>query len=97
MSSYFLFVLALKTIEAQILFWSVFLKKHKKRYQPPKTAKMAFLFDSQELFLCVFKNTDQKNICASIVFKAESKPKHEEKFFWGGVFFKNQKRTFLGA
>ena len=43
------------------------------------------------------KNTNQKNICASIVFKAESKPKHEEKFFWGGVFFKNQKCTFLGA
>ena len=97
MSSYFLFVLALKTIEAQILFWSVFLKKHKKRYQPPKTAKMAFLFDSQELFLCVFKNTDQKNICASIVFKDESKPKREEIKFFLGLFFKNQKRTFSGV
>ena len=43
-----------------------------------------------------FKNTNQKNICASIVFKAESKPKHEEKFFLV-VFFKNKKRTFSGV
>ena len=50
-----------------------------------------------DFFLYIFKNTDQKINCASIVFKAESKPKHEEKFFWGGVFFKNQKCTFLGA
>ena len=28
-SSYFSFVLALKTIDAQMLFWSVFLKTHK--------------------------------------------------------------------
>ena len=40
-------------------------------------------------FLCVFKNIDQKNICASIVFKAESKPKREEKFF-GGVSSKTK-------
>ena len=33
-------------------------------------------------FSCVFKNTDQKDICASIVFKAESKLKHEEKIFF---------------
>ena len=38
--------------------------------------------------LCLFKNTDQKNICPSIVIKAESKAKHEEIFFLGGVFFK---------
>ena len=47
------------------------------------------------VFLCIFKNTYQKNICASIVFKAESKPKHEENIFW--VFFKNQKCTFWGV
>ena len=29
-SSYFSFVLALKIIDAQMLFWSVFLKTHKK-------------------------------------------------------------------
>ena len=36
------------------------------------------VFDSQYLFYCIFKNTDQKNICMSIVFKAESNPKNEE-------------------
>ena len=81
------FVLALKTIDAQMLFWSVFLKTHKKtvinRQKRPK-----WRFWQSITFLCVFKNTDQKNICASIVFKAESKPKHKEKFLWG-VFFKN--------
>ena len=53
---------------------------------------MAFL-TANSFFQCVFKNTDQKDICASIVFKAESKPKHEEIIFWG-VF--HQKR-FLGG
>ena len=42
----------------------------------------------------VFKNTDQKDICASFVFKAESKPKHEETFFvW--VFLKKPKTRFF--
>ena len=75
-SSYFSFVLALKTIHAQMLFWSVFLKTHKKTLVTTKNSQNG-VFDSQELFLCVFKNTNQKNISASIVFKAESKPKHE--------------------
>ena len=57
-----------------------------------KTAKIAF-FDSSWLFLVCFQTYRQKDICASIVFKAESKPKHEEKHFWG-FFFKNQKRAF---
>ena len=29
-------------------------------------------------FLWIFKNTNQKNICGSVVFKAESEPKHKE-------------------
>ena len=37
---------------------------------------------------------DQKNICASIVFKAESE--HEENIFWGFVF-KNPKHAFSGV
>ena len=55
---------------------------------------MAFL-TVNNFFLCVFKNTDQKDFSESIVFKAESKPKHEEKFFWEG-FLQNQKHTFSG-
>ena len=47
-------------------------------------------------FLCVFKNTGQKNICASIIFKAESKPKHEEHIFWGG-FLQKPKPHFFGG
>ena len=54
------------------------------------------VFDGQLLFVCVFKNTNQKNICVFIVYKAESKPKLEEQISWG-VFFKNQKRTFSGV
>ena len=38
---------------------------------------MAFLA-ANSFFYHVFKNTDGKDICASIVFKAESKPTNEE-------------------
>ena len=47
-------------------------------------------------FLCVFKNTNQKNICAFIVYKAESKPKHEDKFISGG-FLKKLKMLFFSG
>ena len=42
------------------------------------------------------KNTDQKNICAYIVFKAESKLKHWEKYFFGGFLEKPKMRFFEG-
>ena len=45
-------------------------------------AKMAFLAINN-FFWCVFKNTEQNNNCVFIVFKAESEPKHKEKFFGG--------------
>ena len=50
-------------------------------------------------FQYVFKNTDQKDICASIVFKAESKPKHEENFFffWGGGFSSKTKNALFSS
>ena len=44
------------------------------------------------VFLDVFKNTDQNNIGASIVFKA----KYEENFF-KGFYLKTQKCPFLGG
>ena len=56
---------------------------------------MSFL-KANSFFKCVFKNTDQKDICASIVFKAESKPKHLEKLFWGG-FLQKPKTGFFGG
>ena len=46
--------------------------------------------------LCVFKNSDQKNICASFVFKAKSKLKHEEKKIWGGFLQKPKTHFFKG-
>ena len=83
----FFSLLSFKTIDTQMLFWSVFLKTHKKnvinRQKRPK-----WWFWRSIIFFCIFKNTDQKNICVSIVFKAESKLKHEENiFFLGGGGF----------
>ena len=49
-----------------------------------------------KVFLCVFKNTDQNNICTSIVFKAKTKEKYEEIFFYG-LYFKTQKSFCLGV
>ena len=44
-------------------------------------------------FFCVFKNTEQKNCCVPIDFKAKSEPKHKEKKV-GGVSSKTKKRVF---
>ena len=57
---------------------------------------MAFLTINNFL-LCVFKNTDKKNICASIVFKVESKPKHEENNFLVGFSSKTKNTLFRGS
>ena len=58
---------------------------------------MAFLMaNNVAFFQYVFKNTDQKDICASIVFKAESKLKHEENKIWG-VFHQKPKTRFFGG
>ena len=68
------------------------LKKVNNRQKRPKWRfwqLIAFLVHFQ-------KYHNQKDICASIVFKAESKPKHEEQFF-GGFYFKNQKHAFSGV
>ena len=46
--------------------------------------------------MCVFKNTDKNNICASIVFKAESKPK-QKKFFFAVGFLQKPKTHFCGG
>ena len=78
-----------------MFFWSVFLKMHKKSYWPSKTPFLLFLVVNNG-FLCVFKNTDQNKICASIVFKAKTKEKYEEKNVFYGYYFKTQKSSFLG-
>ena len=43
-----------------------------------------------------FKNTDQNNICASIVFKAKTKEKYEEIFFLQ-FLFQNSKMLCFGG
>ena len=50
------------------------------------------MVNTGNVFLDVFKNTDQNNIGASIVFKA----KYEETFF-KGFYLKTQKCPFLGV
>ena len=51
---------------------------------------MTFLM-ANSFFYYIFKN---KNVCASIVFKAESEPKEEETYFLGG-FSSKTKNMFL--
>ena len=43
------------------------------------------------------RNTDQRNICATIVFKAESKPKPEEEKKFGGFSSKTKNKLFRGS
>ena len=57
---------------------------------------MAFL-TANSFFLCVFKNTDKKDICVYIVFKAESKPKHEEKNLCVDFSSKTKNTLFGGS
>ena len=57
-----------------MLFKSVFIKMHKKVINCLKRPKLRF-WQSITFFKCVFKITEKKNICASIVFKAESNTK----------------------
>ena len=56
---------------------------------------MAFLV-LKTFFWCIFKNTEQNNICVFIVFKAESELKHEEKKILG-VFLQKPKTCFFGG
>ena len=58
-------------------------------------AKMAFL-TANSFFSAFSKIPTQKDICLSIVFKAESKPKHEEKLLLGGFSSKTEKPFFGG-
>ena len=53
------------------------------------------LLKTHKGFLCVLKNIDQNNICASIVFKAKTKKIWN--FFFYSFYFKTQKSPFLGV
>ena len=68
---------ALKTIDAQMFFWLVFLKMYKKRVIDRQKSHFGRFQQLIMAFLCVLKNTDQNNICASIIFKAKIKETYE--------------------
>ena len=85
-----------KTIDAQMYLWSIFLKTHKKVIDRQKRHFGCFWW-LITVFICVFKNSDQNNICASIVFKDKTKENYEEIFFFYGFYFKTQKYPFLGV
>ena len=63
---------------------SVFFKSAKKSYLPSKTPFQPFLVDNN--FFCIFKNTDLKNFCASVVLKIKTKEKYDEDFLNGFLF-----------
>ena len=95
-SSYFLFVIVLKAIDAQMLLWAVFFKMHEKKViNFQKWPKWRF-WRLITFFWCVFKNTKQNNNRVFIVFKAESEPKHEKKIVLG-VFLQKPKTRFYGG
>ena len=93
---FFLSVFALQTIGPQMLFFSVFFKMHfKKVNNRQKRQKWRFL-QLIAFFQCIINNTDQKDTCVPIVFKAESKVKNEEKFF-RGFFLQKLKTCYFGG
>ena len=72
-----------------VLLVSIF-ENAQKSYWPSKKPFLQFLAVNNG-FLCVFKNTDQNNICVSIVLKAKTEKKIEKEL----VDF--QKRIFLSS
>ena len=77
-------------------FFSVFFKMHfKKVNNRQKRQKLRFL-QLIAFFQCIINNTDQKDTCVPIVFKAESKVKNEEKFF-RGFFLQKLKTCYFGG
>ena len=76
-SKFYFLVLAFKTIDTQMLFDQYFWKR---------------VFDSQSFFL-LFQNTNQKNICMSIVSKI--KVETQRKKFFGRFSLKTKNALFL--
>ena len=78
----FFSVLTFKTIDTQMLSWSVFFKTHTKTLLTAKNEQNG-VFMVNNFFFVRFKSTDKKNICVSIVLKVKSEPKHKDKNVWG--------------
>ena len=78
----FFSVLTFKTIDTQMLSWSVFFKTHTKTLLTAKNEQNG-VFMVNNFFFVRFKSTDKKNICVSIVLKVKSEPKHKDTNIWG--------------
>ena len=79
-----------------MFFYEVFLKMHEKKViNFQKWPKWRF-WRLITFFWCVFKNTEQNKNCVFIVIKAESEPKHEEKFLFGCFSSKTKNALFRG-
>ena len=79
-----------------MFFDEVFLKMHEKKVINFQKWPKWHFWRLIIFFWCVFKNTEQNNNCVFIVFKAESEPKHEEKFFLGCFSSKTKNALFRG-
>ena len=77
-----------------MLFWLAVFKMHEKKLLIFKTAKMAFFAVNN--FFGAFSKIPKKNMRVFIFFKAESEPKHEEKFILGGFSTKTKNALFWG-
>ena len=80
------------------VFWLWFRFKNSRHTTVLLTVKNAILafLAVNNIFLCVFKNTDQNNICASLVFNAKKGEKYDLQFFLH-FLFQNLKMTFVGG
>ena len=94
-SSIFFFCFYFKNYRStNVILVSIFLYAQKTIFNCQKCPKWHFW--RSIIFLCFFKNTDKKSICASFVFKAGSKPKHEENICLVG-FLQKPKTCFSGV
>ena len=92
----FFSVLAFKTIHTQMLFWSVFLKMHKKtvinRQKRPK-----WCFWQSITFLCAFSKILTKRAFVRLLFLKLNQSQNIMKTFFWGVFHQKPKTRFFGG
>ena len=89
-----IFLLSLKTTDAQMLFRSVFLKTHKKK---KLTAKMAFLGVNN--FFCAFSKIPIKRTFVRLLFLKLNQGRNTKKFFFLGfsISTKTKNALFWGS
>ena len=88
-------VLAFKTIEKQMLFWSILFEMHKKNVIKCKKRQKWRFWWSITFFLHFQKYRPKEHLCV-YCFKAESKPKHEKTNLGVGFLQKPKTHFFRG-